>query len=133
MAISEQISRSSVVDGGDVFFAEEQKELARQRVVLQNAFKYICDDLPMVKIPRLAIVEELRNLAEEIRNGDKTINDFWAYQEDHMSDPTYQFLSDSHPGLNVVGWRVIMALIDPLRYGWDIKAMSGPYTPMSKP
>lgn len=132
MANSERSPRGSVVDGGDVFSPEDKEELARQNVVLQNTFKYICKDLPIVKIPRLAIVEELRNLAEEIREGGKTIDDFWAYQEKHISDSDHQFLSEIHPGLNVVGWKVILAFIDPLTYGRDIIAMSRPYQPIRK-
>lgn len=132
MAISELAHRVSVVGGGDVFSPEEQEELARQNVILQNAFKYICDDPPMVKIPRLAIVGELRNLADEIREGRKTIDDFWAYQEAHIADSDHEFLGKTHPGLNVVGWRVILAFIDPLAYGRDIIVMSGPYQPKRK-
>lgn len=132
MAISELVPRSSVVGGGDVFSPEDQEERARQKAVLQNAFTYICNDLPMVKIPRLAIVEELRKLVEEIREGEKTINDFWEYQEKHIQDPAHQFLTEIHPSLNVVGWRVILAFVDPLTYGRDIIAMSGPYQPIRK-
>ena len=86
----------------------------------------------MTKIPRLAIVEELRNLANEIRSGKKTMEDFWTYQSEHINDSTYQFLSDIHPGLNVVGWRVIMAIIDPFTYGRDIKRAAGTNAPISK-
>lgn len=132
MAISELAPHSSVADGGSVFSPEEQEELARQRVVLQNAFRYICNDPPMVKIPRLAIIEELRKLADEIGDGKKSIEDFWEYQEEHMGNPDHQFLNEGHPGLNVVGWKVILASIDPLTYGRNIIAMSGPYRPIQK-
>lgn len=132
MAISELAPHSSVADGGTVFSPEEQEELARQNVILQNAFKYICDDPPMVKIPRLAIVGELRNLADEIHEGRKTIDDFWAYQEAHIADSDHEFLGKTHPGLNVVGWKVILAFIDPLTHGRNIISMSGPYRPMQK-
>ncbi len=132
MALPEHASYEAVADGGPIFSLEEQEERARQNVVLQNAFTYICKDPPLVKIPRLAIVEGLRMLAEEIRGDEKSMVDFWTYQEEHIGDPDYGFLGEIHPGLNVTGWRVMMALIDPLQYGRDIIAMSGPYQPTRK-
>lgn len=134
MASPEISIHRAVTDGKSSLSSEDQLELERQKNLFQGSFTYICDELEVrVKILRLAIVAELRNMADEIRGGKKTIEAFWTYQEEHIDDPAYEFLGKIHPGLNVAGWRVFMALIDPLAYGRDVKAMSGPYTPMSKP
>lgn len=126
MAFPEYVSHEAVADGGASLSLEDEAELERQKNLLMGAFAYISDEPnATVRIPRWAIVAELRKMAEDIRGGTKTMEDFWTYQEDHINDPAYEFLGEIHPGLNFAGWRVVMALIDPLGYGRDINYSKG--------
>lgn len=123
MACPEQASCEAVVDGNPSLSPEDKAELERQRNLLHGSFAYISEEKEeTVRIPRLAIVVELRKMADDIHDGTKMMEDFWTYQELHIDDPAYEFLSENHPGLNVAGWRVFMALIDPLAYGREIQA-----------
>lgn len=122
MAFPEHGSFEAVADGGAPLSPKDVAELERQKNLLMGAFAYISDEPnETVRIPRLAIVAELRKLAEDIRGGTKAMEDFWTYQNRHIDDPAYEFLGEIHPGLNFAGWRVFMALIDPLGYGRDIE------------
>jgi len=69
---------------------------------------------------RLHIIDELRVLVQKIRNNEVKPDDFFAFQDKHFDNPKYAFLSAELPGINIVGWRVFMALMDPLQYGKTI-------------
>ncbi len=73
-----------------------------------------------MKARRTMIIEEITSLTDRIRRKELTIDKFFSYQDAHLEESDYQFLSQPHPGLNVTGWRVFMACIDPLRYGKTI-------------
>ncbi len=115
----------AVTNGKDFIFSEDRAELERQQNLLRGAFAYISDEpIEAIRIHRLAIITDLRKMVKDIRGGTKTMNDFWTYQDTYIDDPAYGFLADFHPGLNVAGWRVVMALIVPLKYGRSIEASS---------
>lgn len=64
-----------------------------------------------------AIVCEVRALVAKIRVEKRDPQEFFAYQDVHFGDPHYAFLEEPYPGLNVNGWRVFMAELDPVKYG----------------
>lgn len=126
MVLPEQSPSVAVSDA-----AEPERQ--RQRNLFQGAFAYIENEPDeRIKIPRLSIVEDLRQMVRDIHAGEKTIGDFWVYQDLHIDDPGYSFLGEQHPGLNVSGWRVFMALIDPLTYGRNIQVADGSRAPISR-
>lgn len=125
MALPEIAPLRAVTNGKDVISPEDKAELERQQNLLRGAFAYISDEpIEAIRIHRLAIITDLRQMAEDIGRGTKTMNDFWTYQDIYIDDPVYGFLSEIHPGLNVAGWRVVMALIDPLTYGRAVQGSS---------
>lgn len=106
---------------------EDQLELMRQSNLLRGAFDYIGDDSflsPQVKERRMAIVSEVRGWVESIHKREASLDDFLRYQDEKLENPEFLFLGESYPGLNVAGWRVILALIDPLKYGRNIQSFT---------
>lgn len=104
---------------------EDQLEIVRQSNLLRGAFDYIADDSflsPEVRERRMAIVSEVRGWVAKIHTREASLDDFFAYQDDKLDKPEFLFLGQVYPGLNVAGWRVILALIDPLKYGRSIQS-----------
>lgn len=80
------------------------------------------------KARQMAIIESARMLIARIRKGENapdghalTSEDFFAYQDAHFDDPDYAFLIDLHPGLNSNGWRLLLAEMDPVKWGKSIE------------
>lgn len=69
---------------------------------------------------RIKIVSSLMELVTGIRLKKADSSAFFDYQDIHFDEPDYTWLQELHPGVNVNGWRVIMALMDPLKYGENI-------------
>lgn len=123
---------------------DEERELKRQRNLIgtvETVFSHLNDPIrdPLMaseevvrlnndRLARLHIVEQIR---EQIRSG-WTITDLLRYQDEHFEDPTHAFLTDEYPGLNVIGWKVFMALVDPLKHGTVIQRSSGVRATISK-
>lgn len=96
---------------------QDRLELERQQQLLGNAFsapEYTQDP------KRGHILAALRLRVDAIRNGNETIEDFLRFQESVFGSRDYTFLQDPHPGLNVNGWRILLAMADPLTYGRNI-------------
>lgn len=68
-----------------------------------------------------AIVNEARALIAKIRKEKRDQKEFFTYQDEHFDNPHYAFLEEEYPGLNVNGWRVLMAELNPIKYGTAIQ------------
>lgn len=120
--------------GGKALSLEEKRELNRQYTLFgRTAFDYLNGEPDAAKkAERFAVVSMLKQLACDIQKGEKTTEDFFTLQDTLMKNPANTFLEESYPGLNVAGWRVIMALIDPITYGTVIQGSSDVRGPISK-
>lgn len=123
---------------------DTERELKRQRNLIgtvETVYSRLNDPIvdPMmdseevvrlnnIRLAQLFIVEQIR---EHIRSG-WTITDLHRYQDEHFEKPTHAFLIDEYPGLNVIGWKVFMALLDPLKHGTIIQRSSGVVATISK-
>lgn len=123
---------------------DEQRELLRQRNIIgtvDTIFLHLYDPIrdPLLaseevvrlnndRLARLHIVEQIR---ERIRSG-WSLTDLLTYQDEHFEESTYEFLTDGYPGLNVNGWKVLMAIIDPLGQGRNIERSSDVRAPISR-
>jgi hypothetical protein len=87
-------------------------------------FHYLDDtDVPTSAVDRdktKSIVSELTDLVTDIRSKKKESSALFDFQDKHFDEPEYRWLQEYYPGLNVTGWRVFMALMDPLKYGEKI-------------
>lgn len=72
------------------------------------------------RLAQLHIVEQIR---AHIKDG-WSILDLGEYLDQHFEDADHQFLSERYRGLNVNGWSVFMAVIDPIGYGRKIERSS---------
>lgn len=114
---------------------EDQLEIVRQSNLLRGAFDYIADDRflsPEVRERRMAIMGEIRGWVERIHKREALLDDFLAYQDEKFENPEFRFLGEVYPGLNVAGWRVILALIDPMKYGRNIQSYTKVTATISK-
>lgn len=127
MALAEIKPCAAAVSGGEALSPEDKKELDRQYNLFGlTAFDFLKDEPDKGKrAERLAVVSELKQLACDVRKGVKTMDDFLARQDKLMAIPANEFLELPYPGLNFAGWRVMMALADPLKYGREIMLSSG--------
>jgi hypothetical protein len=111
--------------GGEKLYSmEELIILAKMEVVMNGApFHYLDTDTSIPeddREKRKAIVSALTGLVTDIRSKKAESSALFDYQDRHFDEPEYKWLQEHYPGLNVNGWRVFIALIDPLKYGKDI-------------
>ncbi len=100
---------------------QDEEEIVRQGEILKGVFhipQYTSD--PM-KVSILAGVEAV---VSTICQSDKPIENFLHFQDSVINLSEYAFLSETYPGLNVNGWRIFLAKIDPLTYGRQIHRTS---------
>lgn len=106
------------------YSVEELKILAKMELIMNGRpFQYLDKDTSISeddREKRKAIVSELTGLVTGIRSKKTEANALFDYQDIHFDEPDYQWLQEQHPGVNVNGWRVFMALMDPLKYGENI-------------
>lgn len=123
---------------------DDERELKRQRNLIgtvDTIFPHLNDPIvdPFMppeevnrlnndRLARLSIVEQMR---ENIRSG-WTMKDLLGYQDEHFEDSRCTFLAEAYPGLNVNGWKVLMAIVDPFGHGRIIERSSGVRAPISK-
>ena len=96
---------------------QDLKEIERQKELLKDVF-----NLPQyASDPRkVSILIGVATVVTEICERGGGITDFTKFQDRVINLPDYDFLSKPYPGLNVTGWSIFYALIDPLTYGRKI-------------
>jgi hypothetical protein len=108
----------------ELYSMDELMILAKMETCMNGKpFHYLNIDttiLPDDKLRRKEIISELTTLFINIRLKKKEESAFFDYQNLHFDAPDYAWLQQQHPGVNVNGWRVVMALMDPLKYGQKI-------------
>lgn len=100
---------------------EDREELDRQKELLQGVFQIPQYTSDPKKVSILAGVETVTLATCQ---SESPIEDFLHFQEGVINLHEYAFLSETYPGLNVNGWRIFLAKIDPLTYGRAIHRTS---------
>ena len=123
-AISATSPASSSAGEQKLYSMDEQMILARMETLMNGRpFHYLDIDtsIPQAdKLKRKAIVSALTTLVKDIRLKKKEGSAFFDYQDLHFEEPDHAWLQQQYPGVNVTGWRVIMVLMDPLKYGQNL-------------
>lgn len=102
------------------YTAEEAAVLGRIKDIINGDFFHHVTQEPVSETNKespSAIVVRTRSFIAKIRLDKRDAQEFFTYQDEHFDDPEYAFLKDLYPGLNVNGWRVLMAELDPKKYG----------------
>ena len=74
-----------------------------------------------IRLRKKEIRSALTTLVTDIRLKKKPESELFDYQDLHFEDSDHAWLSELHPGLNVNGWRVFMAEMNPLKFGQNIE------------
>jgi hypothetical protein len=111
--------------GGEKLYSVEELMILAKIQVFMNGrpFQYLDKDESISedeRDKRKKIASSLKELVTDIRSKKAEASALFDYQDRHFDEPEYAWLQEEYPGLNVTGWRVIMALEDPLKYGKDI-------------
>lgn len=107
-----------------LYFEAEQEIIANmERFMNSKPFHYLNID-PSIsegdRIEKNKIVTTLTSLVSDIRSKNKEASAFFDYQDLHFDEPDHVWLQEQHPGVNVSGWRVVMILMDPMKYGVNL-------------
>jgi hypothetical protein len=107
-----------------LYSIEELIILAKMEVLMNGTpFHYLDTDTSISeddREKRKVIVSELTGLVTGVRSKKKEASALFDYQDRHFDEPDHTWLQESHPGVNVNGWRVFMVLMNPLKYGENI-------------
>ncbi len=110
--------------GEKVYSVEELMILAKIQVLMNGRpFQYLEKDDSISddeRGKRSKIASSLMELVADIRSKKADSSAFFDYQDIHFDEPEHAWLQELHPGVNVNGWRVIMTIMDPVKYGEKI-------------
>lgn len=117
-AVSERIGLGHCNHNIDqIINPQNLKEIERQKELLKDVFllpQYTSD------ARKVSILMGLSAIVTEICERRGSIDDFKEFQNTVIDLPDYAFLREPYPGLNVTGWSIFFAMIDPLTYGAKI-------------
>lgn len=95
----------------------DEEELHRQHEMFHDPF-----NLPeYTEDPRrLNILAVVKTKIKDIRDRGSGSAEFLDFQLTVIDNPDYIFLQQPYPGLNTNGWGVLLAMLDPLKFGRHI-------------
>lgn len=104
-----------------LYSMEEQEVLVKMEIFMNGKPFHFLDIDTSIPEPerrkRKAIAEKLTSLVLGIRRKEAEGSALFDYQDIHFDEQDHTWLQEVHPGVNVNGWRVMMILMDPLKYG----------------